>query len=306
MPDFYGSDCPEPAEHDSRGAVPPSRLPAEARTDPESAAGAMVGFEPKGGTPQDGGTFEQYRRAQFDLQVQQQTAGIDPLSAGIGEAQELLRSVTNHLTSGLTAHLDSAQAEVDGCHSNICGHAHVHMDACEKAIARCNKKIDDWLVTKLATVYNLLARFGVSFAPDHELQERAGAGQQTPEPQQAAQQQQAQQAAQQAQLAQQNAQQGPQQSPQQALVGIPGKALTPLRPAFLEASSPRKPPPEYRKGDDCCVYWILWWQWLYPYLYAWLHAHHFCIPVSSCEDDDKKDEANPYDYWDTDPIYSVV
>jgi hypothetical protein len=45
MPDFYSSDCPKPAEHDSTGVTGPSRLPGAAQTDPSSAASAMVGFD---------------------------------------------------------------------------------------------------------------------------------------------------------------------------------------------------------------------------------------------------------------------
>jgi hypothetical protein len=107
---------------------------------------------------------------QFALLTGQSATGIDPLQQQLGQAQAALKAVTDKLTGALTGTLAEAQAHVDQCHSNMCGCFDLTCDEVQKVVSKCHRKIDELLVLKLATVYNLLARFGVAYRPAEDVQ----------------------------------------------------------------------------------------------------------------------------------------
>jgi hypothetical protein len=199
----------------------------------------------------------------------------------LGKAQDLIRGVSSKITSNLTSSLDECQACIDQCHGNVCGHGHLHMDQVQTTLDKLARKIDQFLITKIATCYNLLARFGVVFVSDEELHQGAGAagrpqtlpGVQQPQSGLAA-------AAQVPASAP-----GPQPYPEQALTGLPAQAVTQQPRTGSGYELAQKPPPKYQRGADCCEWWIVWWEWFYPRFWAWLQGHHDCIPVTLCPPD---------------------
>jgi hypothetical protein len=90
-------------------------------------------------------------------------------------AGEIVRELSAAITAHLSSQLDECQSVVSDCHGNICGLADLLMDECQRTVERCHRRIDDALVFKLATVYNLLAPFGVAYPTDEQLQSQLGA-----------------------------------------------------------------------------------------------------------------------------------
>ncbi len=276
MSDHYSSDCPEPAEHAGTPATP-SRLPADASADPKSAAGSMRGFEPRGETL---GTIEDQLRQLCAPRPGERC----PLTEQIGQAEALLKGVHDNLRAGLAVKLDVVQTVCDEKHSSCAGQVELVCDQAEQCLAKRYRKIEDFLVSKLAHCYNLLARFGIVPPSSEELQARAGSD------------------GRHEQQALAVVQPEPGYPTPQPLQQLPAEPIR--KPAFLEARNP--PPPAYKKGVDCCEWWILWFEWFWPLFWHWLqgylHAHGDCIPVKWCDDKAPADIQG----WEDIPIYVQV
>jgi hypothetical protein len=80
------------------------------------------------------------------------------------------------MTEHFTKALDQCQATLNRCVSSCSGCIDEHCDTVQRTCDKCNRKVDDYLVGQLATLYNRLARFGVSLPTDQELQGAATGG----------------------------------------------------------------------------------------------------------------------------------
>ncbi len=281
MADQYSGECPDLEETDSTNALPPSRLLADAATDPMSAGSAMYGFEPAAG-PASG------LPDAFQGLVAPRPGERDPLAEALGDAHALLRGVTENLRAGISVHLDVVAQVLGEKHGACAGQCDLICDQVEQCIAKRNSKIDQALIHNLAHCYNLLARFGVVPPSSEELMARVGQDGRLGPPAPAA-----------AQLPGGPAEtQTPQQ---QALQRLP--AVQPAYPQQLQGlpAQPIYPPrPTYRKGDDCCHWWVVWWEWFTGAFWVWWHewTRHGCIPIHICRD--------PRDDLPTAPILFAV
>ena len=80
------------------------------------------------------------------------------------------------LVDHFTVHLTECQLVIDRIDGACRGCVETHCDEVELICAKIGRKIDDFLILKLSYCYNLLARFGVGFPTDRELQETAATG----------------------------------------------------------------------------------------------------------------------------------
>jgi len=173
---YFGAGAVEPQP------CPDGEVPAPAETPPVPQQLGQRDVPSDGEAAADlaalgAGSYMSYAESQLAYLTAPAPGQPDPLADQIGQAHELVNSVTSKITAHLTEQLDKAAEVISSCHDNICGAAHLVMDEAEKHIQRCQKKIDEKLVFTLAMVYNLLARFGVQYPTDEELQQRLGRAQ---------------------------------------------------------------------------------------------------------------------------------
>lgn len=292
--------------------------------EPESFSGYLpddAGVEapcPDESRPAQNRDYDQTVSGQLSLLTGSPAAGLDPLAAALGEADDLLKGVKQRLHAHLSGQLDEASAAVDQCHSNILGHGHVYMDEAQRIVEKCQAKIDQHLITVLATCYNLLLRFGVTPHTQEQLEAfAAGQGRDVTAPPPGVQSGSvagpAGQAAEAApfqppqQLSQPPAAgQAAQQPYQQPLQLLVAGEQTPVGTTVRQTRKP--PPPKPTKHDDCCYWWILWflwfWEWFSPYVYHWIEKK--CIDVKLCDDKPQPGQAFVPPAWEPMPVYKDV